>query len=213
MEFTTITKRVGEICGVDANAVEPDPRFVGAGGWRGRNGEAKDPPAPAPSPAVSRRAQSRRARAIGRGDAARARRGARRRAQRPRRSTSPPIPTVTTPAELERWIARAFDAGFVAFDTETSLARPDAGRSRRHLARRRAGRGLLHPDRPSRGRRRPVRRRRARAGPDRGSGGARAAEAAARGPGRAQDRPEREIRLACVRRSAASRSRRSTIRC
>ena len=25
MEFTTITRRVGEICGVDANAIEPDP--------------------------------------------------------------------------------------------------------------------------------------------------------------------------------------------
>ena len=48
MEFTTITRRVGEICGVDANAIEPDPRFVGAGGWRGRNGEAVAPSAATP---------------------------------------------------------------------------------------------------------------------------------------------------------------------
>ena len=40
MEFTTITRRVGEICGVDVSAIEPDPRFVGPAGWQGRNGEA-----------------------------------------------------------------------------------------------------------------------------------------------------------------------------
>ncbi len=54
MEFTTITRRVGEICGVDANAVEPDPAFVGPGGWRGRNGEA--------AAAAPRRSQPRRRR-------------------------------------------------------------------------------------------------------------------------------------------------------
>src|SRR3984885_1016676 len=35
MELTTITKRVGEICSVDAGAIEPDPLFAGAAGWRG----------------------------------------------------------------------------------------------------------------------------------------------------------------------------------
>ncbi len=40
MELTTITRRVGEICGVDVSAIEPDPRFVGPAGWQGRNGEA-----------------------------------------------------------------------------------------------------------------------------------------------------------------------------
>jgi len=48
MEFTTITRRVGEICGVDPSRVEADPTYAGGGGWRGRNGEARDPPA-APS--------------------------------------------------------------------------------------------------------------------------------------------------------------------
>jgi len=40
MELNTITRRVGEICGVDVSTVEPDPRFVGPAGWQGRDGEA-----------------------------------------------------------------------------------------------------------------------------------------------------------------------------
>ena len=40
MELTTITRRVGEICGVDVAAIEPDLRFVGPAGWQGREGEA-----------------------------------------------------------------------------------------------------------------------------------------------------------------------------
>ena len=39
MELTTITRRVGEICGIDAAAIEPDPRFVRRrAGWQGREG-------------------------------------------------------------------------------------------------------------------------------------------------------------------------------
>ena len=48
MEFTTITRRVGEICNVNPEAIEADPNYVGPGGWRGRNGEAKEAPAPPP---------------------------------------------------------------------------------------------------------------------------------------------------------------------
>ena len=40
MELTTITRRVAEMCAVDASSVEPDPRFVGAAGWRAEAGEA-----------------------------------------------------------------------------------------------------------------------------------------------------------------------------
>ena len=40
MELTTITRRVGEICGLDVSSIEPDPRFVGPAGWQGREGEA-----------------------------------------------------------------------------------------------------------------------------------------------------------------------------
>ena len=40
MELTTITRRVADICGVDAASIDPDPRFVGPAGWQGREGEA-----------------------------------------------------------------------------------------------------------------------------------------------------------------------------
>jgi DNA polymerase-1 len=55
MEFTSITRRVGEICGLDANAVEAAAEFVGPAGWRSRNGDAATPPPPpvaVPAPPV-----------------------------------------------------------------------------------------------------------------------------------------------------------------
>ena len=69
MELTTITRRVAEICGVDASEVEPDPRFAGPAGWRNRNGEGAEPGGvgvsappqdaaaarPSPKPAAARR--------------------------------------------------------------------------------------------------------------------------------------------------------------
>src|SRR5271163_4512108 len=59
MEFTAITRRVGEICGMDVNAIESDPLFVGAAGWRGRGGEAKTPtPTPAPVAAPVEKVES-----------------------------------------------------------------------------------------------------------------------------------------------------------
>ena len=67
MELTTITRRVGEICGLDVSAIEPDPRFVGPAGWQGREGEAalaREQEAaaatPAPSPATPVRCARRR---------------------------------------------------------------------------------------------------------------------------------------------------------
>ncbi len=65
MELTTLTRRVAEICGVDAGSIDPDPRFVGPAAWPGgqgvallqREGEAPAegapaaPGAPAPAPA------------------------------------------------------------------------------------------------------------------------------------------------------------------
>ena len=41
-----------------------------------------------------------------------------------KRSKSRPTQTVTSVAELERWIGRAFEAGLVAFDTETTSLDP-----------------------------------------------------------------------------------------
>ena len=142
MEFTTITRRVGEICGVDADAVEPDPAFVGAGGWRGRNGEAKDPPpaAPprrrAPAPKAAGDADAARLAPRGRGgQVSRLRRRATRRARRP--------PT-------RAWVARAARPA-LSLRHRDLLARPAAGRPDRRFVRRGAGRGLLHSARPCAG--------------------------------------------------------------
>ena len=57
LEFTTITRRVGEIYGVEAGAIDADAGFVGEGGWRGRNGEAVAPRA-APEPPPADKAQA-----------------------------------------------------------------------------------------------------------------------------------------------------------
>ena len=118
MEFTTITRRVGEICGVDANAIEPDPAFVGAGGWRGRNGEAAAPPAVDAAADRRRRRRPRINRSPKRLAEARAA------AARGQAFEVAKYPAVRTLAELDAWIARAFEAGVVAFDTETTSLDP-----------------------------------------------------------------------------------------
>jgi DNA polymerase I len=118
MEFTTLTRRVGELYDVDVGAIDPDPAFIGPNGWRGRNGEvappkadaAPDEPAPAaqhaaaPSPAALAKARAAAALAtpVERGQYVR----------------------VTSLQELENWIARAFEAGAVCFDTETDSLDP-----------------------------------------------------------------------------------------
>ncbi|MGA8443685.1 MAG: 5'-3' exonuclease H3TH domain-containing protein, partial [Roseiarcus sp.] len=52
MELTTLTRRVAEICGVEASSVEPDPRFVGPAGWLKRDGgQAEAPALEGPAPA------------------------------------------------------------------------------------------------------------------------------------------------------------------
>ncbi|MGD1016941.1 MAG: DNA polymerase I [Roseiarcus sp.] len=132
MEFTTITRRVGEICGLDANAIEPDARFVGPGGWRARNGEttapSASPPAAAPtSPVPSDKPAAPAAEAAVAPVATRspktlaAERAARAREEK---IDVTAYATVTSAAELESWIARAFAAGLVAFDTETTSLDP-----------------------------------------------------------------------------------------
>ena len=119
LEFTTITRRVAEIYGVEAGEIEPDPDFVGPGGWRARNGEALEPRAPAPlsdkteTPEVAIEALGPRTLA--------AARLAEAREEKIDRTT---YRTVTTPDELQRWVDEAFEAGAVAFDTETSSLDP-----------------------------------------------------------------------------------------
>jgi DNA polymerase I len=128
MEFTTMTRRVAEIYGVEAGEIEPDPAFVGPGGWRYRNGEAKEATPALPSPpepkgelppptparpvadefrlnpqifATTRLAEARDTK-IDRASYA----------------------TVRTLDELRGWIAEAFETGEVALDTETNSLDP-----------------------------------------------------------------------------------------
>ncbi len=121
MEFTTITRRVGEICGVDVSKIEPDPRFVGPAGWRGRNGEAalaaeqeakaaEAPPATAPEAA---------ARGATPADLVKAR-ASEARAPIDRAAYK----TVRTPEELGAWIVRAHEEGVVALRAEISSQDP-----------------------------------------------------------------------------------------
>jgi DNA polymerase-1 len=119
LEFTTITRRVAEIYGVEASEIEADPAFVGAAGWRQRNGEAAEPPAPPPRLEQAEAPASAPAGLNPRTFAAK--RLAEAREDKIDRAA---YATVTTPDELQRWIDEAFEAGVVAFDTETTSLDP-----------------------------------------------------------------------------------------
>ena len=124
MELTTITRRVGEICGLDVSAIEPDPRFVGPAGWQGREGEAalareQEAAAAAPGAFARDRRPLRPARATP-ADLVRARTERSEGADRPDGLRDGAKPST----ELAAWIARAHEAGHVAFDVQTSS--PDA---------------------------------------------------------------------------------------
>ena len=209
MELTTITRRVGEICGVDISAIEPDPRFVGpaAGGaatarrrWRASSRPAAAAPAQAagrpplaapeaPTPADSSGARAAEARAP----------------DRPRRLRDGRARL----EELQRLDRARARGGPCRLRHRDDLARPAAGRvSSACRSRSKPGRGLLRPDRPSRRGRTTcsaaAASRRTRSGE---AGGDRASEAAAGGAGRPQDRSERQVRHAGVR--PARRDRRA----
>jgi len=114
MEFSTITRRVGELYGVDPSKIDPDPAFLGAGGWRGREGEAAPvaaaPPAPASVPEPKAQPDlTPRALAAARAQLALATPIDRSRYE-----------TVQGLERLDQWIADAYDAGLVALDTETT---------------------------------------------------------------------------------------------
>ncbi|MFG1359848.1 DNA polymerase I [Xanthobacter pseudotagetidis] len=127
MEFTTITRRVAEAYGVEASAVEADPRLAPSGGLfepaagaepgvegaaapsegasaqEGAAPQAKAAPGtPTPSALASGRAQAARATPVDR------------KAYR----------TLTDIAELKAWCAKAADQGYLAFDTETNSLDP-----------------------------------------------------------------------------------------
>src|SRR5271155_5614008 len=59
MELTPLTRRIAEICGVEASPVEPAPRFVGAAAWLRRDGgEAGAPALEGSAPASAPKAAS-----------------------------------------------------------------------------------------------------------------------------------------------------------
>ncbi|MGR7996654.1 DNA polymerase I [Xanthobacter sp. ZOL 2024] len=121
MEFTTITRRVAEAFGVDAGAIDPDPKLAPQGLFTPGETEAEAPQAakgkekaaaparsggvdilPRPSELAHARAEAARATPVDRS------------AYR----------TVSDLAELKDWCARAMDQGVVAFDTETTSLDP-----------------------------------------------------------------------------------------
>ncbi|HTR13405.1 MAG TPA: DNA polymerase I, partial [Roseiarcus sp.] len=118
MELNAITRRVAEICGVDAAAVEPDPRFVGPAGWQGRAGEealareqeaearAAPPPGQTKGPATPADLATARA-----------------------REAKAPIDrsaykTIQTVDELRAFVARAHEEGQVAIAAQASSIDP-----------------------------------------------------------------------------------------
>ncbi len=125
LEFTTLTRRVGEIYDVNVAAIDPDPAFVGAQGWRGRNGDvvaqAEAEIAPAETAlASSAKGPAPAADALTPGALAR---------QRSEAASKTPLDRsnyvrVDCFEELDKWIAAAFEAGCVCFDTETDSLDP-----------------------------------------------------------------------------------------
>jgi DNA polymerase-1 len=117
MEFTTITRRVAEIYGVETQEIAPDPAFVGAAGWRARDGEMRDAPTPTPvtpgasKPAPADKAQSMTPTALVLSRQAEAQ------ATTIDRSA---YETILSLKQLDDWIAQARAAGVVAIDTETT---------------------------------------------------------------------------------------------
>ena len=116
MDLTTITRRVGEICGVDPAAIDPDPRFVGPGGWRGRNGDVVAGGEPAPAAAAPVAAAAPPALAQAKGPS-----GLARRAPKPRgRGSTPHVQDGDQCRRTLRLDRARLHEGVVAVDTETS---------------------------------------------------------------------------------------------
>ncbi|HZZ63155.1 MAG TPA: DNA polymerase I [Roseiarcus sp.] len=124
MELTTITRRVAEMCGVDAFKVEPDPRFAGAAGWQGREGEAalaKEQEAEAARSPAAEAAGAPTAAPVGATPADLVRTRADE-AKAPIDRTA--YKTLRSADELSAWIARAHEEGRVAFSVQTSSPDP-----------------------------------------------------------------------------------------
>jgi DNA polymerase-1 len=114
MEFTTLTKRIGEIAGIAVDEVAPDPAYAkgaSAGDESARAGQSERAE-PAANAAMTAAAEDTLAPATFAAD-------------RLARLKAIPVrvaeyPTLRTLAELDEWIAAAFEQGYVSFDTETT---------------------------------------------------------------------------------------------
>ncbi|MFO1149825.1 MAG: DNA polymerase I [Alsobacter sp.] len=123
MEFNSVTRRVGEAYGLDIGSVDPDPALAapGAGtGWAVTSGGAA---APSPAPAAAGSAPA--APAGSAGSTAGEDMPAAVAAARAAEAAATPFDraayeTVRDLARLEQWVAAAYEAGIVAFDTETT---------------------------------------------------------------------------------------------
>jgi DNA polymerase-1 len=138
MEFTTITKRAAEAYALDAGEIEPDPAYVGAAGWRARDGEVRPSPEPgapasgaaaapdaaiAPAPKRNTRygePQKQETIATGPGELAAARAAAARETPFDTKAYA----TIATLDQLDAVIAEAFEEGALAIDTETTSLDP-----------------------------------------------------------------------------------------
>ncbi len=128
LEFTTVTRRVGELYEVDPGAIEPDPDFLGKAAWRGRNGQA---PGAADAPSVATPSTGDASTMTGPG-ATPASSGAPLAAAvaaAAQAARTPPIDrsryeTVARLDRLDAWLAEAREQGLLAFDTETSSLDP-----------------------------------------------------------------------------------------
>jgi DNA polymerase-1 len=122
MEFTSLTKRVAEACGVDANEIMPDARLAAGGAGAdllatGANPDMKEGPSAKAFPALS--APSARSAASGTLTPA-ALAEARSREAKNTKCDRSRYETITDPKRLDAWLAKAKENGILAIDTETT---------------------------------------------------------------------------------------------
>ncbi|MCZ8186793.1 MAG: DNA polymerase I [Beijerinckiaceae bacterium] len=115
MEFTTLTRRVGELYGVTVDKVDPDPAY--AKGAAGAPAEAAAPPEPGTQPGAAPLAEK-----APEGPAGLA--ATRLAALRAMPVKHEAYEAVQTVAALEAWLDRARERGILAFDTETNSLDP-----------------------------------------------------------------------------------------
>jgi DNA polymerase-1 len=129
MEFTTLTRRVAELYDSDAGAIEADQCFLGAAGWRGRDGDPVAAPCDAPAGEAPARARPAAPEAQAKALSSASGEAAAIAARALEAARTPPIDralykTVSTADDLTLWLDAARAQGYLAFDTETDSLDP-----------------------------------------------------------------------------------------